>query len=74
MSEDCDSLKEALKEEIEKKAIKDGNLDIFAEGYKAGFRDGYKAAMEEIMLQLRCCPDGTQKLVEESAKLYSRPW
>lgn len=43
-----DKVAKAIKEEIAEKMKDETNLDLFSEGYKKGFADGFDAAFKQI--------------------------
>jgi nitrogenase molybdenum-iron protein alpha/beta subunit len=48
-------------------------IQFYTDGYKSGFRDGYKAAMEELMSTMP--PEIRKKMIEEDAELrWPIPW
>jgi hypothetical protein len=59
-----DKLEKAAKEKCAEIMKKEANLDLFAEGYKNGFVDGYKAACQQLELTYakQMEDDGTQPI------------
>ena len=64
------------KNECENRFAKKQSLDLFAEGYKTGFADGYKAAREEIKeMMLSQMPSDIKKQMDEGAEPVGwGPW
>lgn len=60
------------KDECDEKMNKKECVDLFIDGYKKGFQDGYKAAAEEIkemkMMIIQMPPETRQKMMEEGAQ------
>jgi len=66
--EEYKKFQEAVKAECEKQFKKTASLGKFAEGYKSGFRDGYKAAMEDIRKMMGPIPPEFRKEMEDGAQ------
>jgi flagellar biosynthesis/type III secretory pathway protein FliH len=60
---------EDAKNECKKRFAKKQSLDLFAEGYKTGFADGYKAGREEIKeMMFSQMPPEIKKIMDEGAQ------
>jgi hypothetical protein len=60
-----------------KKQMKDSEcLEMFSDGYKSGFQDGYNAAREEVKeMMLTKMPPEVRKQIEDSAQPMGwLPW
>lgn len=61
--------------DAEKDILDKENLEVFKEGYKAGFRDGYLAAMKDISnVRLETLPDDIKKKIEDGVQPWVWPW
>lgn len=65
-----EELYELAKKEVGTEFKKSKCVEYFGDGYKAGFRDGYLAAIEEI----RNMPPEVKKQIEEGAQPIGWPW
>lgn len=64
-------------EDAKKDIVDDKKLKLFAEGYKAGYRDGYQAAKEDLkkMMMSKMPPEIQQQMGEGGAQpMWLWPW
>ncbi len=61
--------------DAEKDILDKENVDVFKEGYKAGFRDGYLAAMKDISnVRLETLPDDIKDKIDDGVQPWIWPW